>query len=104
MTELILCRHRLCLLQRNAVERCITNDADLAMLEAETGDQFGRRFGGHCRRGQQPKARDNSTNCKTYHRLQDVQFPLAASCRVFVLWRREALGASNAFPHTTAKS
>ena len=40
------------LLQRNAVEGCITHDADLAMLEPEARDQFGRRLGGHCRRGQ----------------------------------------------------
>ena len=42
MTEIILRGHRARLLQRNAVESCVAHDADLAMLEAETGDQFGR--------------------------------------------------------------
>src|SRR5882724_9605068 len=52
MTELILRRHRSCLVQRNAVEGCITCDANLAMFEAKAGDQFGRRLGGDRRRGQ----------------------------------------------------
>lgn len=53
MTKIILRRHRLRLLQRNAVERCIAHDTGLAMFEAEAGDQFGRGLGGHCGCGQQ---------------------------------------------------
>src|SRR4051794_34024053 len=51
MTEIILCRHRSRLIQRNAVEGCVARDTDLAMLEPEAGDQFGRRLG-HYRGGQ----------------------------------------------------
>jgi len=53
MTEIVLRRHRSRLLQRDAIEGCIAHDADLAMLEAEAGDQFGRRLGGHRGRGHQ---------------------------------------------------
>ncbi len=42
MTEIVLRRHRSRLLQRDAIEGCIAHDADLAMLEAVAGDQFGR--------------------------------------------------------------
>src|SRR5204863_4279694 len=81
MTEMILRRHRSRLLRRNAVEGCITHNADLAMLEAEAGDQFCRGLGGQCRRGQQQKACDRSANCTTCHR--PPKWPLLAKPRLY---------------------
>jgi hypothetical protein len=70
MTEVVLRRHRPRLLQRDAIEGCIAHDADLAVFEAEAGDQFGRRLGGHHGRGKQQKARDHHADCTTHHRPQ----------------------------------
>ena len=68
MTEIVLRRHRSRLLQRDAIEGCIAHDADLAVLEAEAGDQFGRRLGGHHGRGQQQKACGHPADCTPCHR------------------------------------
>ena len=70
MTEIVLRRHRPRLLQRDAIEGCIAHDADLAVFEAEAGDQFGRQLGGHHGRGKQQKARDHHAYCTTHHRPQ----------------------------------
>jgi hypothetical protein len=41
---------------------------NLAVLEAEAGDQFGRRLGGHHGRGQQQKACGHPADCTPCHR------------------------------------
>src|SRR4051794_25035080 len=71
MTKNALRRHGLCLLHRDAIEGRVTHDADLPVLKAEAGDQFGRRLGRQRRPGQEHKACGHSADCTTCHRPQN---------------------------------
>jgi len=81
MTKIVLRRHRACLLQRDAVESCITYDADLAMLEAEGGDLFGRGLSRDHRNGRQrQKDCGHSANYTTRHGSPEAPNAHQARC------------------------
>ncbi len=75
MTEVVLCRHRVRLVHGDAVEGRIADDADLAMLEAEAGDQFGGRLGHYGRGGEQQKAGDQAAYYTMHHRPPSAHDP-----------------------------
>src|SRR6478735_5806323 len=85
MTEIALRRHRSRLLQRDAIKGCIAHDTDLAVLEAEAGDQFGRRLGGHHGRGQQQKACGHPSSGKVPYSPNQLLCPTASPSAMWML-------------------
>src|SRR5690349_20561546 len=85
MAEDVLGRHGARLRQSDTVERGVTDDADLAMLEAVARDQLGR---GLRRDGwrQQQKSRDRAADCARNHHPPKRPIPYQPAAFASAMW------------------